>query len=537
MKTLHWVALTALSLLLLSSLSMWLWGEFARRAQGAPSDALPVQSDQTALDRLLAPWDERLGGASGAALVTRNLDAFVLRALAAREAGRSLDVQYYIWHDDLTGRLLKEALISAAERGVRVRMLIDDMNGAGRDDVLLAMDALPNLEVRLFNPARNRNTALRRALEMALRLVSTNRRMHNKAWIADNRVALVGGRNIGDEYFDASESTNFHDADLLLVGDGVRQASRIFDQFWNSAEVIPLRALHGDRAKPDPALLARSRAAWREQARASAYVQALAGGALLQERTSPLSATMYRVDDLRVLSDPPQKAAAISARRAPERWLMYDVLSMLFSARRELRVISPYFVPGSAGAMLFAGQAARGVDVGVVTNSLSATDVPVVHAGYMGYRKPLLQAGVKLWEMRHSPASHAARAGLLGSGGLTVLPGQTWQSAGGASLHTKSFVVDGERGFVGSFNFDPRSAYLNTEMGVMFAHPGLAGELRRLFEAAAQPADSYRLSLEGDALRWHDGVADRVWDVEPNAGWFKRALTRVLSWLPIESQL
>src|SRR5690606_30074573 len=184
MRTVHWVALTVLGLLLLSSLSMWLWGEFARRAQGAPSEALPVQSDQTALDALLAPWDERLGGASGAALVTRNLDAFVLRALAAREAGRSLDVQYYIWHDDLTGRLLKEALISAAERGVRVRMLIDDMNGAGREDVLLAMDALPNLEVRLFNPARNRNTALRRALEMALRLVSTNRRMHNKAWIA-----------------------------------------------------------------------------------------------------------------------------------------------------------------------------------------------------------------------------------------------------------------------------------------------------------------------------------------------------------------
>ncbi len=537
MRTVHWVALTVLGLLLLSSLSMWLWGEFARRAQGAPSEALPVQSDQTALDALLAPWDERLGSASGAALVTRNLDAFVLRALAAREAGRSLDVQYYIWHDDLTGRLLKEALISAAERGVRVRMLIDDMNGAGRDDVLLAMDALPNLEVRLFNPARNRNTALRRALEMALRLVSTNRRMHNKAWIADNRVALVGGRNIGDEYFDASDSTNFHDADLLLVGDGVRQASRIFDQFWNSAEVIPLRALHGDRARPEPALLARSRAAWREQARASAYMQALAGGALLRERVSPLSATpLYRVDDLRVLSDPPQKAAAIAARRAPERWLMYDVLSMLFSARHEVRVISPYFVPGSSGSLLFAGQAARGVDVGIVTNSLSATDVPVVHAGYMGYRKPLLQSGVKLWEMRRSPASRA-RPGLLGSGASAVRPGQARPSAGGASLHTKSFVVDGERGFVGSFNFDPRSAYLNTEMGVMFSHPGLAGELRRMFDAAAHPSDSYRLSLAGEALCWHDGVAGKVWDAEPHAGWFQRALTRVLTRLPIESQL
>ena len=536
MRTVHWLVLAIGALLLLSVLSMWLWGEFARRAQGTPAEALPVQADQTALDRLLAPWDARLGAASGAALITRNIDAFALRALAAREAGRSLDVQYYIWHDDLTGRMLKEALISAAERGVRVRMLIDDMNGAGRDDVLLAMDALPNLEVRLFNPARNRSTSLRRALEMALRLVSANRRMHNKAWIADNRVALVGGRNIGDEYFDAADGTNFHDADLLMVGDGVRQTSSIFDQFWNSAEVIPLRALHGDRAKPDPALLARSRTAWREQARSSDYARALASGALLRDRLTPGSAALHRVDDLRVLSDPPQKAAAVSTRRTPERWLMYDVLAMLFSARHEVRVISPYFVPGSAGALLFAGQAARGVDVGIMTNSLSATDVPVVHAGYMGYRKSLLQTGVQLWEMRHSPAG-VARAHLFGSGAPAGAPAQPWRPSSGASLHTKSFVVDGERGFVGSFNFDPRSAYLNTEMGVMFSHAGLAQELRRMFDAAARPSDSYRLSLVGDALRWHDGVAGKTWDVEPHAGWPRRALTRLLSWLPIESQL
>jgi putative cardiolipin synthase len=522
MGTVYGAALVVVAVLLLSLLSMWLWGEFARRAQGAPSEALPPRPNQTPLDRLLAGWDERLAGASGAALIAHNLDAFVWRALAARQAGRSLDVQYYIWRDDLTGRLLKETLIAAAERGVRVRMLIDDLNGARRDDVLLAMDALPNLEVRVFNPARNRETALRRALEMALRLVSVNRRMHNKAWIADNRLALVGGRNIGDEYFGVSEETNFHDADLLLVGDGVRQASRIFDQFWNSAEVIPLRALH--RVRPDLGMLVGARAAWREQARDSALVGALAQEASMLEALRPQAGWLHRVEDLRVLSDPPQKAAALNPRRAPERWLMYDVLAMLFSARREVRVISPYFVPGSAGLLLFAGQAARGVDVGIMTNSLAATDVPVVHAGYMRRRKPLLQAGIRLWEMRPAPAE-------------VVSARSPRRPASRASLHTKSFVIDGERGFVGSFNFDPRSAYLNTEMGVMFTHAALAQELRSLFDAAARATDSYRLFLEEGALRWHDGVDGRRWSVEPEAGWTLRARTRLLSWLPIESQL
>jgi phosphatidylserine/phosphatidylglycerophosphate/cardiolipin synthase-like enzyme len=176
-------------------------------------------------------------------VLSEAVPAFAVRARTARAAERSLDAMYYIWHDDLTGRLLQHELMAAAERGVRVRLLLDDLNTGGLDQALRAMDAHPNLEVRLFNPARNRAGGLRRALEMGLRFAGFNRRMHNKAWIADNRLAIVGGRNVGDEYFDAAADTNFHDTDLLLLGPAVAQASAVFDAFWNSAAVVPLGAL------------------------------------------------------------------------------------------------------------------------------------------------------------------------------------------------------------------------------------------------------------------------------------------------------
>ncbi|MDO5087829.1 MAG: phospholipase D family protein [Comamonadaceae bacterium] len=520
-----WILLALLVFTALSLAAFWSWGQFASRALGAPSRALAVSADATALDRLTTPLLDAHPGHSGAALVAANLDAFVLRAFTARLAQRSLDVQYYLWHDDLTGRLLKDELMAAAERGVRVRMLIDDMNGLGMDDTLLAMDAHPNLQVRLFNPSRNRGTAWRRALEMALRFFTFNRRMHNKAWVADGRVALVGGRNIGDEYFDAAESVNFQDADLLLLGPAVTQTEAVFDQFWNSSAVIPIQALHGDsRRQTAPAALQAQRQAWRADAEGSHYAQALArrlGGA-----EPPWHALrLHWLQELRVVSDPPEKAGPVSLNRTPERWLMFDVLQTLFAARREVRLISPYFVPGGLGTMLFTGQVARGVDVRILTNSLAANDVPAVHAGYQRYRAPLLAGGVHVWELKPQTQGSGPEnsANLLGSSG--------------ASLHTKAFVVDGERGFVGSFNFDPRSASLNTEMGVLFHHAALGAELAALFEQARRPSNAYALTLQDGQLRWQDAHTGQTWQREPEAGWLKRAMARVLGWLPIESHL
>jgi len=517
---LKWTLIALALLALLSALSLWSWGQFASRARGAPSSALPPLPQATALDRVVAPQLAVHAGQSAAALIADNVQAFALRAQSAREAGRSLDAMYYIWRGDLTGSLLKHELLAAAERGVRVRLLIDDMNGPARDRVLLALDAHPNLEVRLFNPARNRTTAWRRAVEMGLRFVGFTRRMHNKAWIADNRVAIVGGRNVGDEYFDAAQDTNFQDADLLLLGPAVAEASAIFDRFWNSAEVIPLAALTTGATPPDAAELAEWRQALLTDARDSAWVRTLGDPERLADKLVA-GLTLHWSGSVRVLSDPPEKAAPLAHQRERPAWLLYDVTALLFSAQRQSWLISPYFVPGDAGTLLLAGQAARGVDVRVLTNSLMANDVPVVHAGYMGWRAPLLRHGVQLYELK--PGTVAAERELLGG-------------SSGASLHTKAFVVDGARGFVGSFNFDPRSAQLNTEMGVVFDHPALAAELQRLFERGADPASAWRVTLEDGALRWQD-EGQRVWAHEPESSAGLRALVWLLGWLPIDSQL
>ena len=522
----HWGLLTMAVLavvLVLSALALWSWGRFAARAQGQPASALPVTPSGTGLDRLTQPLlAAQPPGTSGAALIGDAVDAFVARARTARAAERSLDVQYYIWRQDLTGRMLENELMAAAERGVRVRLLVDDMNVAGHDDAFLAMDAHPNLEVRLFNPARNRAGSVRRALEMGLRFTGFTRRMHNKAWIADNRLAIVGGRNVGDEYFNAAADTNFQDADLLLLGPAVAQASGVFDTFWNSTAVVPLRALHQGGGRWTPEEFAAQRQQWLAEAQAAPWVQALAARDDLADKLRPGGTLQtHWSPSIRVLSDPPEKASPLASQRDRAGWLLFDVMALLFSAQRDSWMISPYFVPGENGTLLLAGQAHRGVQVRVLTNSLAANDVPMVHAGYARYRAPLLTHGVQLYELK--PGAHSPDRELLGSSG--------------ASLHTKAFVVDGTRGFVGSFNFDPRSGQLNTEMGVVFDHPALAAEVKCMFDTGTRPESAWRVALTEDgALRWH-GEGDRVWTSEPETGTGLRALVWLLGWLPIESQL
>src|SRR5690606_12322355 len=226
-----------------SFLTLYSYGRFAKRAKGANSNAFPLKDDETVLDRAIGSMTALHPGQSGMALHSDNVQALAYRALSARSAGRSLDLMYYYWKDDLTGKLLFHEVLAAADRGVRVRILLDDMNTLGRDPVYRAIDQHSNIELRLFNPARSRGDFLRRGIELLLRAMSATRRMHNKAWIADGRLAIVGGRNIGDAYFDASEEANFRDMDLLLVGPAVQQTEEIFDMFWNSAAALPVRAL------------------------------------------------------------------------------------------------------------------------------------------------------------------------------------------------------------------------------------------------------------------------------------------------------
>jgi len=504
--------------LVLLTLSGWLLADhLTPPATGAPSHALPLQAAQTELDREIVPLLAQQPGKTGAILVPDGLDAFAARAISARRAGRSLDLQYYIWHDDLTGRLLGREAWLAAERGVRVRMLLDDMNAEGLDPGLLALDAHPNIEIRLYNPFRNRG-GLTRVYELVQRIVSVNHRMHNKAWIADGRMAVVGGRNIGEEYFNAGKETNFRDLDMVLFGPAVAQASGVFDSYWNSAAAVPIAAL----SQKDPAKLrtlmetVEKEAAGTEARRylqrvdASPQVRAYFAGQLQPHWST----------GIRVVADPPLKWKDDDRSD----WMIERLSEKLRGAQEKALLISPYFVPGEYGTQGLQDLTTKGVFVGVVTNSLAANDVPAVHSGYAGYRGRLLQASVRLYEIRAQ--GRPETAGLFGSSG--------------ASLHTKAFVVDDARGFVGSFNLDPRSADLNTEMGVLFDDPAIARSLRDEYLRLAGPALSYWVYRRPDGeLRWLDRAAQPPAIVmhEPDTTGGQRATAHVIGWLPIESQL
>lgn len=500
--------------------AVYSYGRFARRARGEPSSALPLAEDETLLDRGIAAQVKDAGGASGLAALSDSLDAFAARALAARSAGRSLDLMYYIWHHDLTGRLLAHEMLAAADRGVRVRLLLDDINTRGRDPLYLALDSHPNIEVRLFNPSLARESELRRGIEMALRAFAFTRRMHNKAWIADGRIAIVGGRNIGDEYFDATEAESFRDLDLVLLGPLVQQTEAVFDLFWNSGVTIPIHALarKGRRRRAKLGTLRVRLADLAVSSTAKPYLDRVHDRLSMTGMFSD-GLRIHWTDSARVISDPPEKALA----RGAGNWLMREIFPAIVAAKQTVEITSPYFVPGPEGTATLVELVARGVDVAVLTNSLAATDVAAVHGGYAPCRLPLLRGGVRLYELR--PDADRQRISLFGSRG--------------ASLHTKAFSVDGHVGFVGSFNFDPRSAALNTEMGVLFEHDGLAADMHALFERETRPDMSYRLDLDGGTLIWEGEIKGtlRTLRREPEATRMRQLVATVVGWLPIHSQL
>jgi putative cardiolipin synthase len=461
---------------------------------------------------------------SSVELMQGGLTAFAARVEAARTATTSLDLQYYHWRDDLTGRALAREVLRVAERGVRVRVLLDDMYAIGRERLLGALDAHPHIEVRLFNATRWRSLGqFGLLLEMLFGGWHLNRRMHNKAWIADGRLAICGGRNIGDEYFEAADEINFRDLDLVIAGPAAGEAQAIFERYWNHRLSRPIatvsqaaRRRGGFRAlaaRLDAASAAPEARPFFEGLKADPDVRKVLDG-------DPSHLAWVEPEDIQVVADPPDKAIG----RAPVReCLAPAILAALRVAQEEALLISPYFVPGEHGACMLEALARRGVHVSVVTNSLAATDVVAVHGGYTRYRERLLLAGVELHELKPTGVEGASVFG-----------------SRGASLHTKALVVDGTRTFVGSFNLDPRSAALNTEMGTFIRHPGIAQELREEHARLADPARSWRVTREGPGrLVWTATEAGEtvVQRREPDASLRRRALAQMVRYLPVESQL
>lgn len=499
---------------------VYVYGRFGRRVHGPWSSAVQPVPDQTEIDRLAGPLLYDHPGQNAITLLADNADAFAVRAASARKAGRSLDLQYYYWKNDLTGRMLAREVLAAADRGVQVRLLLDDINAGLHDRMCLSLDAHEHIEVRLFNPSRARTDRFKRGLEMMLRPFRATRRMHNKQWIADGRLVIAGGRNIGDAYFDADEQSNFRDLDVWMLGPVADDAAAVFDRYWNSPVVVPIGSLRTPRKHYLPNFRTKLEkiAATKGGRFYLAHVEKVmnAGGLL------PAGVTPHWTGDARLVADPPEKAFLQKRSHS----IMRELMPVLTSAHRDVRVISPYFIPGTIGTTEIGKLVERRVKVAVLTNSLAATDVAAVHGAYANYRKALLRGGTALFELKAvHDTDDQQRMSLFGSRG--------------ASLHTKAFTVDGTSGFVGSMNFDPRSASLNTEMGVLFTHPALVAEVDAIFEEETRPVNSFRLSLDGNRLRWHDhdDSRPRVLKHEPEAGFLRRLLAGIISILPIESQL
>lgn len=460
--------------------------------------------------------------AAGVALIPDGLTAFAARVAALRAATTSADLQYYAWHGDLTGRLLAREVIQAADRGVAVRLLLDDMYAIGRERVLAAMDSHPRIQVRLFNATAWRSFGPPGlVLEMLFGGWHLDHRMHNKTWIVDGACAIAGGRNIGDEYFDASGHFNFRDLDLVLRGAPVQAMQRIFESYWGHRLARPLRRISraAYRRRALRKLARQLDAAWAAPA-ARPFFDRLAATPLMTRLLAGGDLLALPEAAIRVMADPPGKATGtVPAAEC----LAPTIHEALHGAEREALIISPYFVPGVEGAAQIEAMARRGVRVSVVTNSLAATDVVAVHGGYARYRERLLAAGVELHELKPS-----------GEEGRSVFGSR------GASLHTKAFAIDGRLAFVGSFNLDPRSVALNTEMGTFIEDARIAEQLRAEHGRLIAPACSWRVrAAPAGGLSWtaEEGGRPVTMRHEPDTTLRMRVLARMLRWLPIESRL
>ena len=496
-----------------------------QRGQGhGPCVADGVGRDvAAALERHAAsPADDDL-----VALVADGATAFMVRAASARRAARSLDLQYYMWRSDVTGRLLAQEVLAAADRGVAVRLLLDDVFAPGRERTLAALDEHPRIAVRLFNGTRwRRFGALGFPLELAFGGWHLNRRMHNKSWIADGCLAVVGGRNVGDEYFDlsAGDHISFRDLDLVIAGLAAAQAQSVFEAYWSSPLARPAAATAATATRSGGLPALRPVLADAAQApEARALVDALRDDPLDHVRDDLVRVPRRAVQ---IVADRPEKARrGLGARKRARAagGIAAEIADVLRLAQREVLLISPYLVPGRAGLRLLRELRGRGVRIGAVTNSLLATDVVAVHGGYAKYRRAMLRMGIDLYELK--PGTEDERASLLGSRG--------------AALHTKAVAVDGAIAFVGSFNLDPRSAALNTEMGAFIRDPDLARKVADEHARLTDPSVSWRVVLEAGVMRWCDASAagPRCVSREPPASWTRRILAWLVRRLPVEEQL
>jgi putative cardiolipin synthase len=468
----------------------------------------------------LADFGERVeamlgSGESAHWLLDRNELALRARLALADEAAVSLDVQYFVWQSDATGHLLADRILHAADRGVRVRILIDDFGVSGKGGDVLKLDAHANVEVRNFNPWSTRGNRLGTSTEFLARAYVLNRRMHNKTIIADGRFAVLGGRNIGDRYFGLYEHFVQNDLDLMMAGPAAGEVAMTFDAFWNSEHSYLVASFEYDQRPRTPL----------ETTRVELHSSIEGNAALLGAfPTEPTDWSAY-LEELvatfagarsRVLWESPNILDAARPR------LYTDFKALVASARSEVLISSPYFVPDKEFRALLRELVARGVRVVVVTNSLATNNHVVAHTGYRKWRRDILAAGVELYELRADAAALS----------LYVTPPGKAERLG---LHTKAVVVDRERAFVGSPNVDPRSMVLNTEIGLVGYGSAFAERVLALIERDTSPENAWRVTMDDEGwLTWTNG--DEAVRRQPAQGFLQRTIEFLLNLLPIKDQ-
>ncbi|MBB5723218.1 putative cardiolipin synthase [Loktanella ponticola] len=482
-------------------------------SQRVASMALPA-SAATPLGRLMADGGVNHPDKSGVIPLRGGHDALASRLAVIAAAEQSIDAQYYIWHDDVSGILLLGALQDAAQRGVRVRLLLDDNGVPGLDDFMAALNAQDNFEIRLFNPSTVRSPRL---AGYAFYFFRMNRRMHNKSLIADGAVAIVGGRNIGDEYFQVGDDVFYVDMDVLAIGAVVPETAAVFDDYWNSASVFEIESIIDGIG--NLAAFETRAAQVAASAEATEFLSELGNNADRYTR----GAADIEWTDVQLVADDPVKGQGVANT---DQLMIMRLGAILGDTTERLDLVSAYFVPGRVGTAYFNNLARSGVEVRILTNALNTTDVLTVHAGYTKYRRELLEAGVDLFELKLRGNMTAAQDGP----GLPL-------GLSGASLHAKTFAIDDDRIFIGSFNFDPRSASLNCEMGFLIDSPTLASRVSAGFDGPLAEV-SYRPDITPEAkMIWRETMGDDsvvTYQEEPGATWLQQIAIVVIGFLPVE---
>jgi putative cardiolipin synthase len=503
---------------------IWLAQVITGRATGLRPDYPRTVSSafedfaSTRLGQFFGPAADEHPGLSGFSLLSHGREAFIVRLALADLAERSLDMQYYVWDGDTTGRIIVDHVMRAADRGVRVRLLVDDPFYKASDSVKACLDAHPNVEIRLFNPLTNRRWSI---LDFIFDFGRVNRRMHNKLMVSDNAAAIVGGRNIGDIYYGVNTIANYRDLDVLAVGPVVRDLSGVFDQFWNSPSTVPIAAIvdRGHGAADLDGILVRLR----EAVAAADYPYPIDQDLdqLVAEGTELRNDLVWAHGQ--IIADDPKTVA----RGKESDDVIQFIRGRIAKLKQELLVESPYFVlPAGAQATVKALHE-RNVRVRVLTNSLASNDMLPAHSGYAKTRRRLLENGMELYELR--PDTDAFR------------PGWSLRSKrSSAALHTKAMAFDGEAVFIGSFNLDPRSAVINTEAGLYIESPELAKRLTAYMATGVVPANSYRVLLDPNREIVWETLRDGKWvryQDEPETGFRRRFVADLLKLFPIDSQL